>query len=141
MKRMAWQSLARNTRGATTLEFALVAVILVTLLLGGMELGLIMWTRGTLQSVAAQTARCAAIGSPLCANPKSYAVNQATALLAGQGLVTAANVTATTATSCLNEPAGTITFEVVTITASPWFAFDFSLFSPATQTVTACYPI
>jgi Flp pilus assembly protein TadG len=138
MKRMAWRSLARNTRGATTLEFALVAVILVTLLLGGMELGLIMWTRGTLQSVAAQTARCAAIGSPNCVSPTTYAGNQVTALLAG---ITAATVTATTAASCLSEPAGTITFEVVTITASPWFAFDFSLFSPSTETVTACYPI
>jgi hypothetical protein len=97
-----------------------------------------MWTRGTLQSVAAQTARCAAIGSPLCVSPTTYAGNQVTALLAG---ITAATVTATTATSCLNEPAGTISFEVVTITASPWFAFDFSLFSPSTETVTACYPI
>jgi Flp pilus assembly protein TadG len=140
--------LARNTKGTTTLEFAIVSGVLVALLFGGMEVGLIMWSRGTLQSVAEQTARCAAIGSPLCTAPASYAANLANTWLKST-TITAADVTATSQQSaCLNEPAGTTMFEVVTISATPWvgisaLAWFRSLYGPlepSTETVTACFP-
>jgi Flp pilus assembly protein TadG len=141
------RSLARNTKGTTTLEFAIVSSVLVALLLGGMEVGLIMWSRGTLQSAAEQTARCAAIGSPLCTTPTSYAANLANSWL-GSTMIAASQVTATSQTSCLNEPAGTTMFEVVTISATPWggvsalswFRSLYGPLEPSTETVTACFP-
>ncbi|MDR3531358.1 MAG: pilus assembly protein [Rhodopila sp.] len=137
MNGMARRSLARNTKAATALEFALVSGVLITMLFGGLELGLMIWTRGTLQSVAARTARCVAIGSTACTNPQQYAVTLATAWL-GSAMITKANVTVTAATTCKSALGS---FEVVTISASPWVG---SLIYPftgwSTQTLTACYP-
>jgi Flp pilus assembly protein TadG len=141
---------ARDVRAVTTVEFALVSTILMVMIFGCVELGLIMWTRGTLQAIAAQTARCAAISSPICstspATPRSYAVSQAATLL-GAGLITLGDVSITTATTCLSGSAGATIFEIVTITATPWVGVSASgrfstsgPLAPATETVTACYP-
>ena len=155
MKQIAWRAAARDVKGTTTLEFAFVSTILVAMLLGAMELGLMMWTRGTLQAIAAQTARCAALSSPICNNsattpattPLSYAANLATTLL-GSGAVSTNNVTITTGTTCLNETGGPTTFEIVKITVTPWvgvsrsgwFATGYGSLAPLTETVTGCYP-
>lgn len=146
MKQIAPRSLARNTRAATTLEFALVSVVLIAMLIGGIEVGIMMWTLGTVQAIAAQTARCAALASPLCnqpsANPpltpKLYAFRQAKMFL-GSGVVT--NVTVAGPTSCMHVPVGTTTFEVVTITTSVLFGSAFTPLGMPTEKVTACYPI
>jgi Flp pilus assembly protein TadG len=151
--------MARDTRGATTLEFALVSTLLMAMIFGSIELGLMMWTRGTLQAIAAQTARCAAISSTNCNNsattppttPQTYAAAQATALL-GAGLITSSDVSVTSVSvpptaGCLSTSPGTATFEVVTITVTPWVGVSasgkfgsYSPLGPATETVTACYP-
>jgi hypothetical protein len=146
MKQITRLPAALDAKGATTLEFALVSTILITLML---------WNRGTLQAIAAQTARCAALNSPLCNNasttPMSYLISQASTLLE-PGLITTANsgqtVSITTATSCVNEttgPTNPITFEVVTITVSPWVGSSLSRlfhlgYNPAMEAVTACFP-
>jgi len=150
---------AEDIRGSTTLEFALVSTVLMVMIFGSVELGLMMWTRGTLQAIAAQTARCAAISSPNCFNsattppttPQSYAAAQATALL-GAGLVTTGNVTVASvsvspAAGCLSTSPGTATFEIVTITVTPWIGVSasgkfgsYGPLGPVTETVTACYP-
>jgi Flp pilus assembly protein TadG len=153
------RSLIRNTEAATTLEFALVSVILVALLIGGMQIGIMLWTRGTLQAIAAQTARCAALGSPVCTTPpltpQQYAVNQAATLL-GSGLVIASDVTVSVASKCVNATATGTTFEIVTIGSSVWFGVSPSAWfnsgvaplvpratagNPQPDAVTACYPI
>ncbi|MDR3534843.1 MAG: pilus assembly protein [Rhodopila sp.] len=139
MNRMARQSLARSIKGAAALEFALVSGVLMAMLLGGFELGLMMWTRGTLQAVAAQTARCVAIGSSACTtskSPQQYAVDLATTKL-GSAMITKANVTVTAATTCKSASGS---FEVVTISASPWVGSIVYPFTGPTQTLTACYP-
>jgi Flp pilus assembly protein TadG len=143
------QPVTRGVRGVTTVEFALVSTILMVMIFGCVELGLIMWTRGTLQAIAAQTARCAAISSPNCSTSpaaKSYAVSQAATLL-GAGLITAGDVSITTGTTCLSGSAGSTIFEIVTVTATPWVGVSASgrfgnlgPVAPATETVTACYP-
>jgi Flp pilus assembly protein TadG len=156
MKPPAAGALVRHIKAATTVEFALVSVVLVAMLLGGIELGIALWTRGTLQAIAAQTARCASINSPLCDNaaatppvtPHSYALGQATALL-GAGLASRLSVSTGTASSCFSGPATTTGFYVVTISSPTWFGFDpLALFAPssggaasASGAVTACYPI
>jgi Flp pilus assembly protein TadG len=64
------RSLARERNGATALEFALVAGVFIPLSLGILDTGLLMWTKGTLQTTAALTARCAAIASPDCTDAR-----------------------------------------------------------------------
>lgn len=162
MKPMASRSLARNTKAATTLEFALVSVVLVAMLIGGIETGIMLWTRGTLQAIAAQTARCAALSSPLCNNPNatpaltptSYAFNLAATLL-GPGLVTTHDITVAVSSTCIKASPASTSFEVVTIGSSTWFGISPSAwfnsgFTPLTpqatnnnqpDAVTACYPI
>ncbi|WP_158927236.1 TadE/TadG family type IV pilus assembly protein [Acidisphaera sp. S103] len=153
MKQIARYSAALNTKAATTVEFALVSIILVTIIFGGMELGLMLWNRGTLQAIAAQTARCAALGTALCSSTTAsttYLISLASTLLE-PGLITATNsaqtVVITTSTTCVNDSTGTtsnpITFEVVSITVSPWVGPSLSkLFGPGyrSETITACYP-
>jgi len=140
MNDMARPSLTRDTKGATALEFALVSGMLLSMLFGGFEAGIMLWTRGTLQSVAAQTARCVAIGSSLCSSSKAYAVTQATGWL-GSALITQGDVTITTASECGTTTGSLGSFEVVTITASPWVGSIIYPLGSHTETVTACYPI
>jgi Flp pilus assembly protein TadG len=69
--------LRRAQSGATALEFGLVASLFIPLCLAIIGAGLLMWTRGALQSVAAQTARCAAIEAANCPDIADYAVSAA----------------------------------------------------------------
>jgi Flp pilus assembly protein TadG len=69
--------LSRARRGATALEFGLVASIFLPLCLGIIGGGLLMWTKAALQSAAALTARCTAIQSTRCTDIAEFAVAQA----------------------------------------------------------------
>ncbi|MDE2580280.1 MAG: pilus assembly protein [Rhodospirillales bacterium] len=123
-----------DRRGSTALEFALVGGLLVLLLIAPVELGLMIWTGGSLETVAAQTARCAAIGS--CSDPAAYAVDLASKWI-GAGAIAASDVTVTATTSCDN---ATGTFERVTITSSIWQGAFITPLSGATQVAAACFP-
>ena len=134
-------SLKRHTAGATSLEFAILASALFLLLFGCIEGGLLMWTRGTLQSVAAQTARCSAVTAPLCASAsqsKQYAVNLAQSWL-GTALIVTADVTITTPSTCGsgNAPG---TFQKVIIAAPSWVGAIAYPFGAHSVNVTACFP-
>jgi Flp pilus assembly protein TadG len=132
--------------GSTTLEFALVAGILVTMLFGTTELGLLMWTRNVLQSTASLTARCVALGSSLCATPTQqvqFAVNAAQQW-GLPGIITTNvaqhDVTVTAvATSCNGIAAGSVTTVLIT---SPFWATGIlpPPFSNVTLTTSSCYP-
>jgi Flp pilus assembly protein TadG len=114
--------------------------VLTLMLLGGLELGLIMWTNGTLRSVAALTARCVSIGAAACTTtetPKQYAVGLATSWLGG-ALIKAKNVTVTTNSTTCNAATGG-SFTTVQITSTPWAGAIYP-FGAQTQTVTACFP-
>jgi Flp pilus assembly protein TadG len=65
MRRTAAQLLRlRQARsGATAVEFAFVAPLLLLLLLGLAEIGRVMWTQSALQFAVQEAARCAAIQS------------------------------------------------------------------------------
>lgn len=63
--------------GTTSIEFAIVAPVLIMLLFGGIEYSRMMWTWQALQLTGDQTARCVAIGGTACASPASYAVTTA----------------------------------------------------------------
>ena len=138
--RVGVEALLRCRRGVTAVEMAMIAPALLTLTFGAIEIGLLVpWVQGGLQSVAATTARCAAIGSSACSNVQSYAVTQAGTWVM-PGVITADNVTATSAATSCQGVSGK--FYVVTITC-PYFATGWlpPPFNDKTVTVSACYPM
>lgn len=108
-------ALWRDLTGATALEFGLVAGIFIPLCLGILDTGLLMWTKGALQSAAALTARCAAIASPDCIDARQFAVTTAEAWVF-PGIITKLDVTPAPAIVCL----GHASFMSVTITSTFW---------------------
>ena len=136
MSRAVMRRFCAARRGETAIEFALVGGLLVLLLLAPIELGLMIWTGSSLQAVAAQTARCAAIGS-CSANPADYAVNLAQQWITA-GAINAKDVQVQTTSSC-NNASGQ--FEQVRITSSIWAGALVSPLSGTTQVASACFPL
>jgi len=60
--------LARCRRGATALEFALIAPLLFMLVLGTLDVGRWLWARAALQNAVARAARCVATSPEICKN-------------------------------------------------------------------------
>lgn len=105
----------RDRAGATALEFGLVAGIFIPLCLGILDTGLLMWAKGTLQSTAALTARCAAITSPDCTDARQFAVTMAETWIF-PGIITNLDVTPAPAIVCVAHAP----FMLVTITCKFW---------------------
>jgi hypothetical protein len=55
----------------------MIASVFVPLCLACLDAGLLLWTKGILQSSAAGAARCAAIGSTACSDVRQFAVTLA----------------------------------------------------------------
>jgi Flp pilus assembly protein TadG len=133
----AFATLRAARRGATAVEFALVAGVALLLIFAVIELGLLMWTKNALQYTAAAAARCAAMGSPGCTNAQQYAVTQAGNMVFS-GIVQTSDVTVGAATTCHGASGK---FQVVTITAGYWAAASLPLpFNGITLQATGCYP-
>ena len=69
-----------DTRAVTAVEFAIVGSLLFTVSFGVIDLGMILWTQGSLQAVAADAARCGAISASGCtttAGVQSYVQTEA----------------------------------------------------------------
>jgi Flp pilus assembly protein TadG len=107
--------LPRKRGGATAVEFALVAGVFLPLCMAIFDAGLLLWTKGALQSTAALTARCAAITSPLCTTPQQFAVTTAGNWIF-PGIITALNVVPTPAVVCISPSS----FMKVTIVCQYW---------------------
>lgn len=75
---------AREVRGSTSMEFALVAPLFVAFLFGGLVLGVAAWQRNVLQDVASESARCIAVGGTACATAAAGCVGTASACFAVQ---------------------------------------------------------
>ena len=132
MKRL----LARDRRGAVSVEFAVAGVLMLSVTMGLVGAGLIGWTRSGLQAAASATARCVALAAPACAAPASYA-----ATLAGQwvfpGIISAAEVSVTPATTC-NGAAGQ--YVRVAIAGTHWLGSVLPAGQDGiTVSVTACH--
>lgn len=85
---MTRTSLARmllaGSRAVVAVEFAILGPVLFTVTFGAIDLGLILWTQGALQAVAANAARCGAIGASGCTTTsavQTYVQTQATNLI------------------------------------------------------------
>lgn len=71
--------LASDTRGATAIEFALLAPVFLMLLFGIIEVGRLMWVKQVLTETAFNAARCAALAAPCKAasDVQGYAATRA----------------------------------------------------------------
>jgi Flp pilus assembly protein TadG len=127
-----------DARGGSAVEFALLALPLLIMTLGSIELGLLMWTTNVLEATADDTARCVAIAGSSCTNGSTYAAGQASRSLF-TGSVSAGEVSVLNGGSC-NGLAGN--YVVVTITAHHWAASGLvSALSRAAIVAKACYPV
>jgi Flp pilus assembly protein TadG len=112
---ICFRSLLRERIGATALEFALVAGVFLPLCLAIFDAGLLLWTKGALQSTASLTARCAAITSPGCTDAQQFAVTNAGNWVFA-GIITKVNVSPAPAIVCI----ASVRFMMVTITCQYW---------------------
>jgi Flp pilus assembly protein TadG len=108
-------NLRRDRGGAFAVEFAMIAAVFLPLCLAIFDAGLLMWTKGTLQSAASLTARCAALASPLCTNPQQFAVTTAGNWVF-PNIIVVANVTPVPAIVCVAH----LSLMMVTITCPYW---------------------
>jgi hypothetical protein len=118
-------------------EFALVAGVFLPLSLGTLDAGLLLWTKGALQSAAALTARCAAITSPDCTDVQQFAVTT-TGQWVFPGIIAKSDVIPAPAIVCNSHAQ----FMKVTITSGYWAS---GILPPPlntlTLTATAYFPV
>lgn len=79
---MKKRSFCGDRRGATLIEFAIVAPVFILMLIGLIETGRFLWSQHVLKDVAYATVRCMSVSSD-CASSQarlSYAVNRASSL-------------------------------------------------------------
>ncbi len=127
----------RDRRGTTGIEFAIIGLFFFPMLFGAIEVGLLMWTRNTLQAAAEQTARCVALGSSQCSSGPAYAVSLATNWI-GAAVITTSNVTVVKSAASCNGQAGS--FTTVAITSTAWNHVLPPPFTSNTLNVKACFP-
>jgi Flp pilus assembly protein TadG len=132
-------------RGATALEFAFAAPVLLLLLFGCIEYARMLWTWQALQLTSDQTARCVAIGGTACTTPSTYAVSVANGfgafgLTASDVLIDHPSGTTSNNAAC-NPPSGNTAVRVRLSLAyvSPVAALLPSLEN--TLMTTSCYPL
>lgn len=143
----------REKRGASAVEFAIVAFPFFLVLYGTLEFGRAHWTRETLQAIANTGARCMGLVQSGCGTSGTYNASQTTTYV--QSVATSWGITVasssitpvrTTATTCAGvsntvngSPAG---FSVLTLTYSFQTAVPrlISPLVPLPISVTACFP-
>src|SRR5690606_17902256 len=109
MFRRALRPFASDRRGATAVEFAMVAGPLLLLLFGTVEFGRLMWLRQALEETATAGARCMGIPQPECMSGGAYNAATARAFIlseaAGWGLqVTTDDLAIDRAATCSGLP-------------------------------------
>jgi Flp pilus assembly protein TadG len=130
------QKCRNDQRGAAVLEFAIVAGVLMTIIFGALQLGLVFWTLNALEMTATMTARCAALGS--CANPAAYAQALAGSMVTAH-VLTGQTVTVSTASNCYATSQTYTGYTRVTISTSFWGNVLVGPLAGTALTVSACY--
>jgi Flp pilus assembly protein TadG len=125
----------RSRRGAEAVEFAIILPVLLTILLGAVDLGRLMWSNTVLAHAAEAAARCAAVNTFTCGSTtatQAYGVSQA------WGLSLTSSAFAVTTPACGAQVVGTMTFNFVV----PWLYVvqPFGASNAMTLTATSCYP-
>lgn len=73
MRKHRSRAFDRSDEGAAAVEFALVAILLITLLFGIIQYGFLFWESQTASRVAREVGRQAAVGTKTCAELKQLA--------------------------------------------------------------------
>ncbi len=138
----AARTLLGDRRAVTLVEFALVGSMLFLVSFAVIDLGMILWTQGALQAVAADAARCGAIGASGCTSTsaiQTYVQTEATNWImsaVASDLTIKVNGAVNTATC----PAMSVgTYETVQITTSYLASWLPPPFSNYTISVCASY--
>lgn len=137
-----WRDLIRSRRGASALEFGIVAPVVLLLLFGIVGAGMLLWGIGTLYSVAALSARCGAVGTagtPPCTTTTAtsdYAVSLVDTWLF-TGAIAVGDVTSTASVATCKGVTGT--FYQVAITSNRFANLPGPL-NGITISVSSCYP-
>ena len=119
----------RDERGATALEFAILAPVFFLLVFGIIAFGLLFWTQVGLQHGAEMAARCASVNTTICPNSNPSAITNY-AMQQALGLSLPASTFIYSTSSCGNQ-----------VTASYTFQFpDILNLNPLTLTAQACFP-
>lgn len=128
--------LARCQRGASALEFALLAPLFFAFLFGLIEVGRLLWVSQSINEIAFSTVRCMSTSSSCATTPtiQAYAVQRAASYsltVVGANVVTASNV------ACdgnANSNRVTITYVVNSITG------NLLPLLPSTLVAHSCFP-
>ena len=100
------RSLLRHEKGATALEFAILSPVFILIVVGGVNLGLLLYAAGSLQFAVEDAARCSSARKTVCTNAST---TQSYASSHYYGVAMTPTFTSTTAT-CGNSVTGTGTF-------------------------------
>jgi Flp pilus assembly protein TadG len=126
MKRKNLFHCLSDQRGATAVEFAMVAPAFLMLMVGTMSVGLLIFSTGSLQYAVEEGARCAVVKTTVCTNSASTIAYAAAAY---HGPLIAPTFTYSTP-ACGRAVTGTANF-----------TFDFALRTVVVPlSATACYP-
>lgn len=125
---MSSRCFLRDSGGATIVEFALVAPLLLMFLVGGINLSLLGFSIANLKYAAEAGARCASVNSTICTNGTTTAERAASEFM--QLTAAPANFQADFAAACGKKVTGSMTFVINTGLAR----IDVPL------TSTACFP-
>lgn len=142
----AAQRLLCCARGASAVEFAVLAPVLLLISFGVAEFARAIWIEQALSSAASYTARCAALSLSNCAASGAYNSSATTSYAQTQAgkwgvTLTSSNIAVSTATSCAGM-SGSGAYVQVTLSA-PFSTFIASLFPGLvnkTLSGTACFP-
>ena len=134
----------RSTRASAAVEFAICALLLVSMVVGFTEFGRLIWTTEVLQETASEAARCMGMRAASCAAGGVYSQGNSTdyiVTLAGNRGVTvdAATITLNNAASCGGASGFsrvTINYRFVTVAPALLTTLGAAFAVPAT----ACFP-
>jgi Flp pilus assembly protein TadG len=127
-----------DRRGSVAVEFAIVVGILFSVIFAVLQLGLLFWTRSTLQMTASMTARCVAIGTCTTSTAKAYAQTLAGTMAAGN-ILADGTVTVSQASNCYASSTAFTGYTLVKISTPFWSNVLVGPIPGTTLTVSACY--
>jgi Flp pilus assembly protein TadG len=126
----------RENDGASAVEFALVAPVLLAFIFLLIEGGRMEWTQQALQEVASNTARCMALGTTACADTlsiKAYARKR--------GVAWGISLSAATITVAANQTCSAVTgMNKITISLPYGSATGLLPRAPSSLNASACFP-
>ncbi|HSC18263.1 MAG TPA: TadE/TadG family type IV pilus assembly protein [Rhizomicrobium sp.] len=105
------RKLARDTHGATAVEFAFTAPLFMALIFGIIEAGLALWAQFGLQNAVEAAARCASVNTTTCSGATAIASYAASNTL---GVTIPASSFAFSQPSCGNQVSGTYNYAYLT---------------------------